>query len=192
MKNRFRLLPGISLLLIAVSVQAQSPGSFIDQMQPLVDTSVGGMAIGGASQEKLAQTVTVANGGHLRGVFLPIGCDSGRLIVEIRNVEPSGAPGSVLIARRVFPAEQVTAIGPVFRYFKLDDERDLIFLAGSRFAIVLRNPTGTCGIFRSPAGDTYPDGSGFFDALPNPPGWVPFSPTETRLDLPFMTVMNLR
>jgi hypothetical protein len=199
MKTRFRLLPGLSLLLIAVSTQAQSPGVFVDQMQPLVDTSVGGMAIGGPSQEKLSQTVTVGHSGHLRGVFLPIGCDSGRLIVEIRSVEPSGAPGIVLIARRAFPAEQVTVIGPLFRYFKFEDDddrdrdhdRDLTFLAGSRFAIVLRNPTGTCGIFRGPVGDTYTGGSGFFDALPNPPGWVPFSPTETRLDLPFMTVMNL-
>lgn len=194
MKNRLCFLLGLSLLLIAASAQAQgnSPTVFIDQMQPLVDTTVGGMAIGGPSQEKLAQTVTVGHSGHLRGVFLPIGCDSGRLIVEIRSVEPSGAPGVVLIARRAFPAEQVTAISPVFRYFKLEDDHDLTFLAGSRFAIVLRNPIGTYGIFRGPSGDTYTGGSGFFDALPNPPGWVPFSSTETRLDLPFMTVMKLR
>lgn len=195
MKNRLCFLLGLSLLLIAASAQAQgnSPSVFIDQMQPLIDTTVGGLAIGGVSQEKLAQTVTVGHDGRLRGVFLPIGCDSGRLIVEIRNVEPNGSPGIVLIARHAFPAEQVTAIGPLFRYFKFgdDDDNDLTFLAGSRLAIVLRNPTGTCGIFRGPVGDTYTGGSGFFDALPNPPGWVPFSSTETRLDLPFMTVMRL-
>ena len=193
MKTRLRLLPVLGLLLIAASAQAQgnSPTVFIDQMQPLIDTTVGGLAIGGASHEKLAQTVTVGHDGRLRGVFLPIGCDSGRLVVEIWNVEPNGAPGSLLIARRAFPAEQVTAIGPVFRYFNFEDDHGLFFFVGNRFAIVLRNPTGTCGIFRGPLGDTYTGGSGFFDALPNPPGWVPFSPTETRLDLPFMTVMRL-
>jgi hypothetical protein len=191
MKNKLRFLLAFNLLLIAASAHAQSPSVFIDQMQPLIDTAVGGLAIGGASQEKLAQTVTVGRDGRLRGVFLPIGCDSGRLVVEIRNVESSGAPGSVLLARRAFPAEQVTGFGPVFRYFRLGDDHDLLFVAGSRFAIVLRNPTGTCGILRGPVGDTYTGGSGFFGALPNPPGWVPFFPTETRLDLPFMTVMKL-
>lgn len=193
MKRRFCFLLGLSLFLIAATVNAQSPEIFIDQRQPLIDNTVGGLAIGGASQEKLAQTITVGRSGHLRGVFLPIGCDSGRLIVEIRNVEASGAPGTILLARHAFPAEHITAIGPLFRYFRFgdDDDLDLTFLAGSRFAIVLRNPTGTCGIFRGPSGDTYTGGSGFFDALPNPPGWVPFSPTETRLDLPFMTVMRL-
>lgn len=191
MKNILRFLPGLCLLLIAASAHAQSTSIFIDQMQPLIDSSVGGLAIGGASQEKLAQTVTVGLDGRLRGVYLPIGCDSGRLIVEIRNVDPSGTPGSVLLARSAFPAEEIAAIGPLFRFFPIEDDRDLSFASGNRFAIVLRNPTGTCGIFRGPIGDSYTGGAGFFEALPNPPGWIPFSATETRLDLPFMTRMRL-
>ena len=94
MKSILRFLLGLSLFLVAAPAPAQSPEVFIDQMQPLIDTTVGGLAIGGASHEKLAQTVTVAHDGRLRGVFLPIGCDSGRLVVEIRNVESSGTPGT--------------------------------------------------------------------------------------------------
>ena len=191
MKTTLRCLFGLSLFLTVATAQAQSPKKFIDQMQPLIDTTVGGLAIGGASHEKLAQTVTVGHDGHLRGVFLPIGCDSGQLIVEIRNVDASGAPGTVILVRHSFPAEHVETIGPLFRYFKLGDDADLSFASGSRFAIVLRNPTGSCGIFRSPTGDSYAGGAGYFDALPNAPGWIPFSSTETRVDLPFMTVMKL-
>lgn len=185
------VLPGLILLLIAASAHAQSPNNFIDQMQPLIDTTAGALAIGGASQEKLAQTVTVGHDGRLRGVYLPIVCDSGRLIVEIRNVDSSGTPSSILLGRSSFPAGDIAMIGPLFRYFNLDDDSDLSFVSGNRFAIVLRNPTGTCGIFRGPTGDSYTGGAGFFDALPNPPGWIPFSATETGLDLPFVTRMKL-
>ena len=188
MKNKLLFLLSLSLLLSCASAQAQSAATFIDQMQPLIDNTVGGLAIGGPSQQKLAQTVTVAHAGRLRGVFLPIGCDSGRLLVEIRNVNPSGEPGSLVLARQRFPAEDVAVIGPVFRYFKFEDS-DLSFMAGNHFAIVLRNPTGSCGIFRGPAGNSYTGGAGFFDALPNAPGWLPLSGPD--LDLPFMTVMKL-
>jgi len=191
MKNILRSLFVISLLLTAAWAQSQSPRQFIDQMQPVIDTTAGSLAIGGASQEKLAQTVTVGLNATLHGLYLPIGCDTGRLIVEIRNVESNGAPGTVVFGHQGFLAEDVPSIGPLFRYFRLGDDPGLTFTAGSRFAIVLRNPTGSCGIFRGPTGDSYSQGDGFFDARPNPPGWVPFSMTEARLDLPFMTVMRL-
>lgn len=191
MKNAFCFTLALSFVLIASLAHGQSPSVFVDQMQPIIDETVGGLAIGGASEQQLAQTVTVARDGHLRGVFLPIGCESGRLAIEVRNVDLTGAPGAVVLARHMFDSEDVTPIGPIFRYFKLGNDSDLSFTAGARFAIVLRNPTGSCGIFRGPALDSYTRGAGFFDARPNPPGWIPFSETETRLDLPFMTVMKL-
>jgi hypothetical protein len=160
----------------------------IDQMQPVVDTTVGGMAIGGGSAQQLAQTVTVGRDGKLVGLFLPIGCDSGRLVIEIRNVD-GDSPGTVLLYRRRIDAAQLSPIGPAFRLFRIDP--GLPLAAGDRLAVVLRNPTGSCGMFQGPVGDAYAGGEGFFQALPNPPGWVPFSDTETRLDLPFMTLMRL-
>src|SRR6185503_2723590 len=76
MKKAFCFSVALGLLLIASLAHAQSPSIFVDQMQPVIDETVGPLAIGGASEQQLAQTVTVARGGHLRGVFLPIGCDS--------------------------------------------------------------------------------------------------------------------
>ena len=187
MKNSLRFLLGLSLLLISAS-QAHASGIYIDQMQPVVDDTVGGLAIGGASQQKLAQTVTVGLDGRLVGVFLPIGCDSGRLVIEIRELDAEGKPSDVVLRRREFNAANISPIGPVFRFFPL---RVPLLSAGDRFAVVLQNPTGSCAIFSSPVGDSYAGGEGFFEALPNPPGWVPFSDTETRLDLPFITEVSL-
>lgn len=191
MKNRLPFLLSLGLLLMAGSTHAQSPGIFIDQMQPLVNNAPGTstLAIGGPSQQKLAQTVTVGRAGRLRGVFLPVGCQSGKLIVEIRNVE-TDLPGSVLLGRHGFPAEDVTAIGGLFRYFRLRDT-DLSFVAGDRFAIVLRNPTGACASFPGQPGDTYTGGGGFFDFLGRIGGWGPLSTFPTAPDLPFITVMEL-
>jgi hypothetical protein len=191
MKNRLRFLLGLGFLLMAVSAHAQSPGIFIDQMQPVVNNTPGviTLAIGGSSQQKLAQTVTVGRAGRLRGVFLPIGCQTGKLVVEIWNVE-ADLPGSVLLGRHGFPAEDVTAIGGLFRFFKLQDT-DLSFAAGDRFAIVLRNPTGACASFPGPAGDSYTGGEGFFDFTGRVGGWGPLSTFPTGHDLPFMTVLEL-
>lgn len=188
MKKGFYFLVGLSLFLMASpAVEAQSTAT--DQMQPSVDITVGGLAIGDTSEEQLAQTVTVGLDGWLEGVFLPIGgCDSGRLIIEIRTLD-GDSPSDVVLRRRRFNAADVPQVGPVFRLFRMGGW--LSFSAGDRFAIVLRNPTGSCGIFQGPEGDSYAGGQGFFQALPNPPGWVPFSATETRLDLPFMTLMRL-
>jgi len=191
MKSAFCFSLALCFLVIASLARAQSPSVFIDQMQPIIDETVGPLAIGGTSEQQLAQTVTVARDGHLRGVFLPVSCDSGRLVIEIRNVDLAGAPGAVVLARHMFDSEDVTPVGPIFRYFKLGHDAGLSFAAGARFAIVLRNPTGSCGISRGPSLDSYIRGAGFFDARPNPPGWIPFSETETRVDLPFMTVMKL-
>jgi hypothetical protein len=179
-------------LFVAVVVTAASPAkaqtTVLDQVQAVVDTSVGGLAIGGTSDQRLAQTVTVGIDGRLIGVMLPVGCDSGRLVVEIRDVV-GGEPGPTVLARRQVRADRVADVGAAFQFIRVFSG-GVTFSAGDQFAIVLDNPSGSCGIFRGPVGDSYPGGEGFFEALPNPPGWVPFSDTETRLDLPFMTVVR--
>jgi hypothetical protein len=181
-------LVGLSLVLTCPSAEAQSP--VIDQMQPVVDLTVGVVyAIGGQSEQKLAQTVTADMGGRLRGVFLPLTCGSGQLVIEIRTLD-GDTPSDVVLTRRTFPAWSIPYIGPgIFRFFWLG-LWPLAFAPGDRFAVVLLNPTGSCVIFQGPLGDSYTGGEGFFEALPNPPGWVPFSETETHLDLPFITVIR--
>lgn len=158
----------------------------MDQMQPNFDTTAGGFAIGGPSQQKLAQTVTVGRDGSLLGIYLPIiGCSSGALVIEIRELY-GDEPGDVLLSQRQISAYQIPGIGPVFRYFWIGGF--IPFSAGDRFAIVLKNPTGSCAIYRSPVGNSYSEGEGFFDSLPNQQGWIPLT---NSLDIPFMTMMML-
>ena len=156
----------------------------VDQQQPRVDLSVGGLAIGGDSQQMLAQTVTVGRGGKLIGVSLPIGCDSGALVIEVRTLE-GDQPGALVLRQRRFTPGEIPSLLAGFPFFRLGD--GLSFAKGDRFALVFRNPTGSCGIFQAPGGDTYTAGEAFFDARPNQPGWVRFSDTQTAVDLPFKT-----
>jgi len=177
----------LTMIMMASTTEAQT--MVIDQVQAVIDTSVGGLAIGGDSNQRLAQTMIAGIDGRLTGIMLPIACESGRLIVEIRDVV-AGEPGPNVLSRRRFRAERIPDLGATFQFFRVRGG-GLYLMAGDQFAIVLDNRAGSCGIFRGPVGDPYSAGEGFFEALPNPPGWVPFSETETRLDLPFMTVVRV-
>ena len=188
--RRFVLMFVCGFLFMTLTAAVEAQSTVIDQMQAVIDSSVGGLAIGGNSDQRLAQTITVGVDGRLSGLMLPIGCSSGRLILEIRDVV-GGEPGPNVLARRRIRAERVPDLGATFQFFRIGGG-GLFFMAGDQIALVLDNPTGSCGIFRGPVGDPYSAGEGFFEALPNPPGWVPFSETETRLDLPFMTVVRVR
>jgi hypothetical protein len=163
----------------------------VDQQQPIIDTAVGGLAIGGDSSQKLAQVITAGMSGHLTEVRLPVACDSGStLIVEIQEVTDSAPNGVVLTSQAVtgdslppfFPSP------PSFRSLVLSTPAFLN--AGKQFAIVLTS-AGSCGVFQGPVGDTYQGGNLYFDALPNPPGWVCVcSFAGDRFDLPFQTVVE--
>ncbi len=154
----------------------------IDQLQPNIDNSAI-LAIGGSSDQKLAQTVTISTTGILKGVYLPISCADGRLNISINDVV-LGEPGSLTFTNKKIRGSRVSNLVTQFRYFGIPG--NLLVNAGDQYAIVLENATGSCGISGSPVGDSYPAGGGFFDARPNPPGWVPFEDTESRFDLPFL------
>ena len=186
--KRIVLLSVCGVLFMTMTAVVEAQSIVIDQMQAVVDDSVGGMAIGGTSDQRLAQTVTVGVSGRLIGIMLPVACESGRLVMEIRDVV-GGEPGSTIFARTNLPARRLPDLGPSFQMVPVRGMAS--FVAGDQFAIVLDNPSGGCGIFRGPVGDSYSGGQGLFEALPNPPGWVPFSETEDRLDLPFMTVVRV-
>lgn len=171
-------------------VFARSPSRVLDQNQPNADTAVGGSAIGGgpASEQMLAQTVTVGRSGVLTEVRLPIACSKGTLIVEIQGVAPDGTPDGVARARRSIPARLLpSTFPPAFQTFRFGSK--LSYASGDRFAIVLKmsDPVSqTCGVARGPAGDPYAHGDVYFDARPNPPGWIR---TFDDRDLPFQTLI---
>jgi uncharacterized repeat protein (TIGR01451 family) len=171
-----------------VTTTVVTAGAGIDQQQPLIDSTVGGLAIGGASEQLLAQVVTPGISGSLTQVRLPVACDSGSdLIVEIQEVAAS-VPNGVVLTSQTISGTNLPSFFPAPPSFRsLVFSAPVLLPAGSPFAIVLRS-AGACGVFRGPIGDPYPGGDGFFDARPNAPGvWVPLG---TRSDLPFQTFVD--
>lgn len=184
-------LLGIALLAAAAPVAAQPPSLQVDQEQPAIDAGETTLAIGGGSEQKLAQTFTVGLAGRLAGVRLPIGCEDGRLDVEIQGTTATGEPDGGVLVRRSFRAEALPGVVPAtFVSFALP--RRLTVAPGDVLAVVLSNETGTCGVASSPDGDSYPAGRAWFDARPNPPGWVSLAAGSAEDDLPFQTVVFAR
>ena len=165
----------------------------IDQQQPVIDTSVWGSAIGGVSQQKLAQVVTAGISGVLTEVRFPVACASGNLVIEVQGVR-GGIPNGVVLTSQTIPGSSLPSFFPdpgVVSFRSLVFSTPVYFSAGSQFAIVLSSP-GSCGVFRGPIGDSYPGGNAFFDSRPNPVGiWVCICDfLGARFDLPFQTLVE--
>ncbi len=170
---------------------AQAQG-VVDQEQPLTRPSEATHAVGGGSEQKLAQTFTVGAEGSLTEIRLPIACSSGELIVEIQLLDRRGMPSGRTVTSGRVPASDIGPPLGEYRSIALDPPLDV--LPGQQYAIVISNPTGTCGMLRGPERDSYSGGTGFFDARPNPPGWIGFKggpgdPDQPH-DLPFQTVVD--
>lgn len=170
----------------------------VDQQQPVIDLSAGGLAIGGQSQQKLAQVVTVGISGFLTEVRFPIACASADLTVEIQGVT-NEKPNGVIFTSESFAGSNLPSFFPdpgivTFRSFRFS--RPALLSAGEQVAIVLKSTAamavGNCGIYRGPLGDSYVAGKGYFDARPNAEGvWVCLcSFAGNRSDLPFQTLME--
>jgi hypothetical protein len=178
------------VLLLGVSWGEEVRAAIVlDQRQPTVDLSAGGLGIGGGSQQKLAQVVTTGRSGELAQINLPVGCDVGSdLVVEIQNVAANKPNGEVLHSQ-VVPGSSLSGSAGDFRTILLS--APVLFAAGTQFAIVL-NSSGSCGIFRGPVGNSYSGGNLFFDARPNLPGWVCACDfVGDRFDLPFQTFVEV-
>jgi hypothetical protein len=167
---------------------AQSTGNMVDAAQFHVENPIPfTLAVGGSSQQRLAQTLTVEVGGRLAGVFLPINCANGRLLVEIRDAK-GGLPGTRILASESVRAADLDA---PFRFTFIDLKSRHTFSPGQEVAIVVSNEKGSCGLAPAPASVAYAGGRGSFEALPNPAGFIPFSGFPgTADDLPFQLVLE--
>lgn len=175
----------------AIAVAAPS----IDQQQTTIDNSVGAMAVGGSSEQKLAQIVTAGVMGDLVQIDLPAACTSSAdLTIEIRNVGSDGKPGTTVLATETIAGSTIPAFYPApasFRSFALSSPPN--FAAGTKFSIVLTSNGTTvgsnCAVFQGPVGDPYSGGDLYFDARPNAPGWLRNcdSVSTPRCDMPFRT-----
>jgi hypothetical protein len=167
----------------------------VDQQQPAIDPSANTLAIDNNpnSQQKLAQSFTVGVDGRLREIQIPVGCASGRLWLEIVDLDSSGAPGSTVLKSSVVNANRLNqtigGAGTAFLAIQIRGRLDV--RRGQKLAFILRNDKGSCGMANGPAGDTYSGGEAFYDARPNPPGWIRPSP-GSALDYPFKTIIRTR
>lgn len=171
-----------------VTASAQSTGNLVDAAQFQIESPIPfTLAVGGSSQQRLAQTLTVEVGGRLAGVFLPISCASGKVQVEIRDVK-GDLPGASILAYRSVRASELDA---PFRFTFVELKSRHVFAPGDQVAIVVGNDSGSCGLAPAPASVAYAGGRGSFEALPNPPGFIPFSDFPgTADDLPFQLVLD--
>ncbi len=181
----------ISLLsfLALVSYDHAEAAIVIDQQQAVIDLTIGGLAIGGGSQQMLAQVITSSVYGSLVEVRLPVGCDPGsNLTVEIQGVTANQPDGNVLTSETV-PGSSLT--GPPGSFRSIPISFPAAVSAGTQFAIVLTS-TGSCGVFQGPVGNSYSGGNLFFDARPNPTGWLCVCDfAGAHFDLPFQTLVEV-
>jgi hypothetical protein len=167
-----------------------------DQMQTIVDNRANTLKIGVdvAGNQKLAQSVTVGLAGDLFGLVLPIHFMHGRFVIEIQTLSRNGKPSGDVLGRREVHAPIGLIDRVVWRFFELRalPGRSLSFASGKRFAFILMNSTDCGAIYQGPVGNSYARGEGFLGSY-NPPAWFRFSEVnQTRLDLPFITVMKVR
>jgi len=161
---------GVSALLFAAPATASS-SLVLDQQQPVVFNGGFVYAIGGQSQQMLAQTVTAGLSGDLAEVQFAVGCAPGsNLLVQIQGVSGTKPNGVVLASQLVASDELPHVVDGQFHAF--DFAKPAHVTPGSTFAIVLSS-TGSCGIFPGPVGDSYQGGNLFFTGVPIPPDfWV--------------------
>jgi len=176
---------------VVVSGTAFAAEPVLDQSAPVDPGAALTWAVGGAGHQWVAQTLTVGIDGHLAEVRVPIGCGSGRVVAEIRDVDPgTGLPGTTVLVRRSYRADFFpTVVTATFEPLRLGGRAAVA--AGDRVAIVIGNPTGSCGILQGPAGDPYGGGTGFTSDDLDPGVWVPFSTgVGATDDLPFQSFVR--
>ena len=142
---------------------------YVDQHQYVRGAS--NPAIGGLSQQVLAQAISAGRSGELWLIIMPVGCIPGaKLKLELRKVV-GGVPVGPPLHRQRFDGNNFRA--PI-QWRKLYLDEPVRVRAGAQFAIVLSAGKLNCATWSGPAGDSYRGGDAWFDARPNRRGvWVP-------------------
>ena len=178
----------LAILLLPAAAAAQL---VVDQEQPVLGLMSAG--IGGDYDQRLAQTVTAGLDGDLTHVELAVGCQSGTLIVEIVFLE-GDLPGTRVLTTAAVEAAALPPGSFPPPFVRIELSAPVRMSRGDRFAIVLRNDTGSCGIPLTV--DAYPDGRAFYDALdaggPRPRVWTPWNSMGLSADLAFRTIVHAR
>lgn len=180
------------LFLFLVLAPPVSAGVVLDQYQNLWNT-VATLPIGGPTDQKLAQTFEAGMTGSLDHVQLIFTCEPdsiGPFTVEIRSVGADGLPDGGALGSVDLDSSTLNLVPPQLRDVVIPGVE---LVAGTRYAIVMRaTDKAECLASEGPiegGSFGYPRSSGYFDARPNPPGWMQFEP-QSR-DLPFYTYMRV-
>jgi hypothetical protein len=168
------------------------------EQQTAVDLSRGTLALypAGAGQV-LAQTFTPTSNQALGYVEVPVACESGVLLnVKIR----AGLGGAILYeVNTAGLPEFVDGSMQLIQVYNPRGRHGIRLHRGRQYAIELAAFPGpdavgnTCGIARSPAGNTYAGGQGWYEDPPvNGPGFLPLPNGEDGddEDLPFITLVR--
>ncbi len=186
-------VPAVAAAALCLLVAAPAAATVVlDQEQPVFVADGPSHAVGGSSEQKLAQTVTAGRRGRLVQVDLPVSCVEGAVLsLKITEVDTSGRPGGAVLSTTTVPASELFATDPaIFRSIVLTDPPFLN--VGDAFAVVLEAEGASCGVRPGPIGDAYDRGSAYFDARPNPPGWISLKGfRDTPHDLPFKTWVDV-
>ena len=186
MRTRARVTA--AAVVVSTGVLVAQASLVLDQSSPTQTPPASfSIAVGGPVSQVVSQTVTAGVSGRLRAVEVPLGCISGALVLEIRDVDGSGQPGPTLFFSDTY---DITDFPPpstdTFRRIRVRG-MPVTFAAGDRFTISLSNPTGSCGLWPGPAGDPYSGGMGWADSTDGP--IVPLSSGGTD-DMPFRTFVQ--
>lgn len=144
----------------------------LDQEQVNLDTSQL-FALGGSSEEKLAEVFTPARDGFITQLTLPMTCEpSATVSVQIEETA-GGVPDGTVLGREDVPGTVFTSVPTPAIGFRIVEFRHPVRVsAGVQYAFTMTASGGSCGAWIGPAGHLYGGGSAYFDARPNPPGWL--------------------
>ncbi|HEX7706589.1 MAG TPA: hypothetical protein VF701_09045 [Thermoanaerobaculia bacterium] len=180
-----------SILLSIATVAMASPA--IDQEQVNIDRRVT-LAVGGASEQKLAQVFKAGRDGYLRHVTFPLSCLPYAIVTVSLQKVADGLPSGVVLASEAVSGYLYPTIYPApgiaFRIVEFATPAHIY--AGEEYAVVLEASGDTCNVWSAPAGDSYLSGRAYFDARPNAPGWVRLDNEDPSGsdDLPFQLFVD--
>ncbi|HKB79189.1 MAG TPA: hypothetical protein VKH35_05690 [Thermoanaerobaculia bacterium] len=144
----------------------------LDQEQVNLDTSQV-LALGGSSAEKLAQVFTIGRDGFIADLTLPMTCEPAATVTVRIEQTSAGVPSGVSLGAEDVPGTVFTSVPTPAIGFRIVEFRHPVRVsAGVQYALTLEAAGGSCGVWIGPVGHVVAGGSAFFDARPNPPGWL--------------------
>lgn len=190
----------LMVVLALIPVCASYGALVLDQEQPSINlgSSGEGFLVGSAQEYMLAQTVTAGIDGRLARVELPVVCESGALVVEIRNLVPGESPGvpgmpvpgTTILTRAEVPASEFPPSGG-YVFHPIDFARTVPMSVGDTFAIVLRNDTGQCHVGMGLSVDLYARGESVWRYISvEPDVWLSTGGFTDPIDMAFKTYVE--